>query len=209
MHKAQARTDQPDRGRRASPRLRRWDRLAGDQRLKERAGETRAHVMRSFETWAKPHNCRSEPFRCVACCASPCSPAKPQFQLHEPVPPGTAEHRLIVRNCQILVQKSARSETHPNYRGVAQKWRRGVILPPPLGDSEAIVDLLVQAGVPAGSCVTAMPELGGLSVFNRHAAATADAPGISWSLGHRQIGIHQWKPKQLDSAQRYEGFHKS
>jgi len=171
--------------------------------------ETRAHVMRSVKTLGYTPNIAAQSLagggllRIAVLAGNPSSNYMSQFLL------ALLAHSYR-RNCQILVQKFARAgSAAPTVETLLKNGVDGVILPPPLGDSRAIVDLLAQAGIPLVRVGTARPELEGLSVFIDNAAAMADATRYLLSLGHRQIGFVKGSAKQLDSAQRYEGFHKA
>ncbi len=82
----------------------------------------------------------------------------------------------------------------------------GVILPPPLCDSETTVDMLARAGVPVLALATAQPlkavsavridDFRGALAMTRHLIR----------LGHRRIGFIKGDPYHTPTGQRYAGF---
>jgi LacI family transcriptional regulator len=82
----------------------------------------------------------------------------------------------------------------------------GVILPPPLCDSSAVLDLLAAAGVPAVLVAPGRPLAGTFAVtIDDHRAAFEMTRHIV-ALGHRRIGFIAGDPNQIASANRLEGY---
>lgn len=82
----------------------------------------------------------------------------------------------------------------------------GVILPPPLCDSEVIVQGLAAAGLPAVVVATGAPPSSASSIrINDFHAAEAMTRHLL-ELGHTRIGFIRGHPNQTASAQRYEGY---
>ncbi|SRR5579871_132693 len=82
----------------------------------------------------------------------------------------------------------------------------GIILPPPLCDSEPIHSALMRAGALAVAVASARPRSGLLAVrIDDHAAAAAMTRHIL-SLGHKRIGFIIGNPNQTASAQRLAGY---
>jgi len=82
----------------------------------------------------------------------------------------------------------------------------GIILPPPLCDSEGVLAVLEESGTPAVVVATGRPRAGVLSVaIDDFAAALAMTDHIL-SLGHRRIGFIAGNPNQTASARRLEGY---
>jgi LacI family transcriptional regulator len=82
----------------------------------------------------------------------------------------------------------------------------GLILPPPLCDSEAVLAAMVAAGVPAVRVGTwdAAPAIGAVSIDGYRAAATMTAHIAA--LGHRRIGFIRGNPDQTASERRFLGY---
>jgi LacI family transcriptional regulator len=82
----------------------------------------------------------------------------------------------------------------------------GIILPPPLCDSERIHAVLTKAGALAIAVASASPRAGLLAVsIDDHAAAVAMTRHIL-SLGHKRIGFIIGNPDQTASAHRLSGY---
>ena len=82
----------------------------------------------------------------------------------------------------------------------------GIILPPPLCDSKAVLDVLEEAGVPTVVVATGKPPAAMMAVtIDDHDAAYAMTRHIL-SLGHRRIGFVSGNPNQTASARRLAGY---
>lgn len=82
----------------------------------------------------------------------------------------------------------------------------GIILPPPLSDSNASLEALRTASIPFISVATGRPEAEGLSVRINDEEAAAAMTRYLLSLGHRDIGFIVGAQNQTVSAQRQAGF---
>ena len=84
---------------------------------------------------------------------------------------------------------------------------QGVILPPPLSESEAVRAELAAAGVPwVAIALGGRLQPGALNVrIDDHAAALTMTRHLL-DLGHRRIGFIKGHPNQIASAERYRGF---
>jgi LacI family transcriptional regulator len=82
----------------------------------------------------------------------------------------------------------------------------GIILPPPLSDSNIALEALRAAGIPFISVATGRPEAEGLSVRINDEEAAAAMTRYLLSLGHREIGFIVGAQNQTVSAQRQAGF---
>ena len=82
----------------------------------------------------------------------------------------------------------------------------GVILPPPLCDSEEALKAVAHAGVPAVVVATGRPAqaFSAVSINDFEAARTMTQRLIG--LGHGRIGFIMGHPNQTASEQRYKGF---
>lgn len=82
----------------------------------------------------------------------------------------------------------------------------GVVLPPPLNESAAILDLLAEAKVPTVLVASGQPpeHLLAVSIDNREAAFTMTQHILA--LGHRRIGFIEGDTNQTASTARLEGY---
>nr|WP_162267088.1 LacI family DNA-binding transcriptional regulator [Luteimonas abyssi] len=82
----------------------------------------------------------------------------------------------------------------------------GVILPPPLCESEAVVSELTEAGTPTVAIASGRSheDVSCVRIDDHQASREMTAHLIA--LGHRQIGYIQGAPNQTASERRYEGF---
>ena len=82
----------------------------------------------------------------------------------------------------------------------------GVVLPPPLCEATAVLELLAAAGVPTVSVATGLPGADMLAtcIDDREAALTMTRHIMA--LGHRRIGFIKGNPNLSASARRFEGF---
>lgn len=82
----------------------------------------------------------------------------------------------------------------------------GIILPPPLCDSEGVLAALEESGTPAVVVASGRPAEGVLSVaIDDFAAALAMTDHIL-SLGHLRVGFISGNPNQTASARRLDGY---
>jgi LacI family transcriptional regulator len=82
----------------------------------------------------------------------------------------------------------------------------GILLPPPLSDSLAVLELLMRSQTPAVTLGTQRIHEGipSVSIDNYRAAQTMTRHVLS--LGHTRIGFVKGSPDQLASEQRLNGF---
>jgi LacI family transcriptional regulator len=82
----------------------------------------------------------------------------------------------------------------------------GIVLPPPLCEAEAVLELLAAAGVPTVTVASGCPSTTVLAIRidDRTAALTMTRHIIA--LGHRRIGFITGNPNLSASAQRLEGY---
>ncbi|MDF2639870.1 MAG: LacI family transcription regulator [Novosphingobium lindaniclasticum] len=110
-------------------------------------------------------------------------------------------------NAQLLVKPC--NEEGGEAKAVAQLLRTridGVILPPPLSDSPAVLEALKDADVPVVAVATGRaPEWAlSVSIDDREAAFTMTHHLAA--LGHRRIGFITGNPNQTASAERLDGY---
>ena len=82
----------------------------------------------------------------------------------------------------------------------------GVILPPPLCDSRAVLDVLTEAGVPTVVVATGSPPSGSAAVTIDDFEAARAMTHHLVKLGHSRIGFIIGNPNQTASQQRHQGY---
>ncbi|WP_225561527.1 LacI family DNA-binding transcriptional regulator [Rhodanobacter sp. DHB23] len=117
--------------------------------------------------------------------------------------------RGATRNSAQLVIE-AWSEREPDAeRAAARALARsvsGVILPPPLCESEVVVAELLRAGVPVVAIASARPCAGVSNVRIDDFQASREMAAHFIAKGHARIGYIKGDPSQTASQLRYEGF---
>ena len=88
----------------------------------------------------------------------------------------------------------------------AQTEVQGVILPPPLCESEAVRAELAAAGIPWVSVAMAMPPPGSLNVRIDDFGGAREITRHLVELGHRDIGFIRGHTNHVASAERHRGF---
>ena len=108
--------------------------------------------------------------------------------------------------CQIVLEKCGVR----NERGAIERLLRndvsGIILPPPLSDSNPALEAIRLANVPFIAVATGRPEETGICVRINDLEAAAAMTRYVLSLGHRDVGFIIGAPNQTVSAQRQAGF---
>jgi LacI family transcriptional regulator len=116
-------------------------------------------------------------------------------------------HQSGLNNVQLFVEKcevGAREEEE--IRHLIGNGLDGIILPPPLCDSPAIIGYVAQAGIPAVAVACGQPDkrVGAISIDDYHAAYEMTRHLIA--LGHQRIGFVVGHPNQTASGRRLEGY---
>jgi LacI family transcriptional regulator len=112
---------------------------------------------------------------------------------------GRSDIQLVVEKC----------EGDGDERRVAQRLVSGIdgiILPPPLCDSRAVLDYLAEAGVPTVVVATGKPPADATAVSIGDRAAAHAMTRHLLSLGHSRIGFIIGNPNQTASQERLEGY---
>lgn len=111
-----------------------------------------------------------------------------------------ADVQLIVEKCDVGDHELEVTE-HLIERGID-----GMILPPPLNESAAVLDLLERARVPVVLVASGRPPEGHLavSIDNREAARAMTQHVLA--LGHRRIGFIEGDTNQTASRARLDGY---
>ncbi|MDX3886327.1 MAG: LacI family DNA-binding transcriptional regulator [Sphingomonas sp.] len=111
------------------------------------------------------------------------------------------------RNVQLVVEKCDldRHEVEVAQRLVASGID-GIILPPPLCDSQAVLKVLADAGTPAVAVATGRvaDNVSAVSIDDFEAAFAMTRHIVS--LGHRRVGFIIGNPNQTASGRRLEGY---
>jgi LacI family transcriptional regulator len=108
--------------------------------------------------------------------------------------------QLMVEQCEIGAREVKAAE-HLVRIGID-----GVILPPPLCDSQPVIDLLQKAGVPMVVVASGSPpaDISAVSIDDERAAF--DMTCHLAKLGHRRIGFIEGNPNTTASGRRLEGY---
>lgn len=108
--------------------------------------------------------------------------------------------------CQIVLEKCGARNARTAIERLLRDGVEGIILPPPLSDSNIALEALSGAKVPFITVATGRPQQEGLSVCIDDQEAAAAMTRHLLSLGHRDIGFIVGAPNQSASAQRQAGF---
>ena len=109
--------------------------------------------------------------------------------------------------CQLVIEKcDGPNSERLAIEKLASTGADGVILPPPLCDSEEALKAVASAGMPAVVVATGRPApaLSAVSINDFEAAHMMTRRLIA--LGHSRIGFIMGHPNQTASEQRYKGF---
>lgn len=108
--------------------------------------------------------------------------------------------------CQLVLEKCGARNERTAIDRLLNDGVGGVILPPPLSDSNIALEALRAARIPFVAVATGRPEQTGLSVRIDDLDAAAAMTRYLLSLGHRDIGFIIGAANQTVSAQRRAGF---
>ena len=108
--------------------------------------------------------------------------------------------------CQLVLEKCGARNERTAIERLLGDGVGGVILPPPLSDSNIALEALRAAKIPFVAVATGRPEETGLSVRIDDLEAAAAMTRYLLSLGHRDIGFIVGAVNQTVSAQRRAGF---
>ncbi|HEX4270139.1 MAG TPA: LacI family DNA-binding transcriptional regulator [Rhizomicrobium sp.] len=109
--------------------------------------------------------------------------------------------------CQLVIEKCDAVESEKEaIQRLTSGGADGVILPPPLCDSEEALKAVADAGIPAVVVATGRPGAGFSAVsINDFEAARAMTRHLV-SLGHSRIAFINGHPNQTASGQRFRGY---
>ena len=110
-----------------------------------------------------------------------------------------------------LVIEACSSELADEQAEVARRFAmsevEGVILPPPLSESKAILDQLEEIGIPVVTVAKGEPRPDDLNVRIDDYVAALEITRHLLELGHREIGFIKGHPNHIASHDRERGFH--
>ncbi len=109
---------------------------------------------------------------------------------------------LVIEACET---EDAREQAEIT-RHFATSDVEGVVLPPPLSESQAILAELDAMGMPAVTVATGVPRADSLNVRIDDYAAAKEMTRYLLGLGHRKIGFIKGHPRHIASHDRYRGF---
>ena len=113
---------------------------------------------------------------------------------------GRIDAQLIVEKCQIGGHEADVA------RHLVESGVDGVILPPPLCDSRAVLDVLRAAGIPVVVVASAAPSDDVLAVMIDDFRAAFAMTSHLLALGHERIGFIGGDPHQTVSERRLAGY---
>ena len=109
-----------------------------------------------------------------------------------------------------LVIESCESEDADEQAEVTRRFAtsdvEGVILPPPLSESQPIMAELDALGIPVVTVAMGVPREDSLNVRIDDRAAALEITRYLLDLGHREIGFINGHPNHIASQDRYRGF---
>jgi LacI family transcriptional regulator len=109
-----------------------------------------------------------------------------------------------------LVIESCESEDADEQAEVTRRFAtsdvEGVILPPPLSESQPIMAELDSLGIPVVTVAMGAPRDDSLNVRIDDRAAALEMTRYLLDLGHREIGFIKGHPNHIASHDRYQGF---
>jgi LacI family transcriptional regulator len=109
-----------------------------------------------------------------------------------------------------LVIESCESEDADEQAEVTRRFAtsdvQGVVLPPPLSESQPIMAELDEMGIPVVTVATGAPRDDSLNVRIDDEAAAREMTRYLLELGHRNIGFMKGHPNHVASHDRYRGF---
>jgi LacI family transcriptional regulator len=108
--------------------------------------------------------------------------------------------RIVVEKCEIG-DHEIEAARHLLAGGID-----GVILPPPLCDSRAVLQIMLDAGIPTVVVASGAPPGNMLAVAIDDFAAAREMTRHLMTLGHRRIGFVMGNPNQTGSALRLRGY---
>jgi LacI family transcriptional regulator len=112
-----------------------------------------------------------------------------------------------LNNVQLFVEKCVPGEQDEEQaQRLIANGLDGIVLPPPLCDSQAVIDCIARAAIPAVLVACGAPDarLGAVSIDDFEAARQMTCHLVE--LGHRRIGFIAGHPNQSASGRRLQGY---
>jgi len=109
--------------------------------------------------------------------------------------------------CQLVIEKCEGAESEVEaIRRLVKGGIDGVVLPPPLCDSEESLKAVREAGISAVLVASGKPasDMSAISINNFEAARAMTRHLLE--LGHRRIGLINGHPNQTATGQRFHGY---
>src|SRR3954466_13782649 len=120
-----------------------------------------------------------------------------------------ALHAARRAGCHLVIE-SCESEDADEQAEVTRRFAtsdvEGVVLPPPLSESEPIMAELDSLGIPVVTVAMGVPREDSLNVRIDDHAAAMEMTQYLIDLGHRDIGFIKGHPNHIASHDRYRGF---
>jgi len=120
-----------------------------------------------------------------------------------------ALHAARRAGCHLVIE-SCESEDADEQAEVTRRFAtsdvEGVVLPPPLSESQPIIAELAAIGIPVVTVAMGTPHEDSLNVRIDDFAAAAEMTRYLLSLGHRRIGFIKGHPNHIASHDRARGF---
>lgn len=109
--------------------------------------------------------------------------------------------------CQLVLERGDGAEVERDgVTSLIEKGVEGVILTPPLCNSNEVLQALVSAGIPAALVTSGQPAAGFSAVSIDDRKAAQEMTRYLLELGHRRIGFIAGHPCHSASEQRFLGF---
>ena len=109
--------------------------------------------------------------------------------------------------CQLVLERMDGAKAEPDtVTSLIEKGIEGIILTPPLCNSDDVLQALLAASIPAALVTSGQPVTGFSAVSIDDRKAAREMTRHLLELGHRRIGFIAGHPSHRASEQRYLGF---
>jgi LacI family transcriptional regulator, galactose operon repressor len=109
-------------------------------------------------------------------------------------------------NVQLVVEKCEPGDENAVAEHLIAGGIDGIILPPPLCDSRALLDLVTRSGTPAVAVASGQPDKRICAIGIDDYRAAFEMTRHIIALGHQRVGFITGHPNQTASARRLAGF---
>jgi LacI family transcriptional regulator len=115
--------------------------------------------------------------------------------------------QVNLSKCQLVLKRGdAAAIACDGVTSLAEKGVDGIVLTPPLCNSDSLLQALSSAGIPAALVTSGQPATGFSAVSIDDRKAAREMTQYLLELGHRRIGFIAGHPSHSASEQRYLGF---